>query len=473
MNALRNLGVTDEQIGRSIERLSTGLRINHGADDPAGMIISENLQAQILGLDQAIRNSQDGINMSKTAEAALNEVASLLRNSRNLAVHAANTGVVDDAQLRADQQQIVSTIQSLNRIADTSAFSGKKLFDGTAGVIANVVNTSDISSIFIGSSFAGFNVASGSISDALVASASRGTVTLDRTFATTASVVSAGTLVLNGYTVTTDGTDSVQTLVNKINTLSAQTGVLAQPYTADGSTVVQFTQATFGSHYQVNLYDTGSLLANSSTVTAVAGTDAVADVTLMTANGPQTVTFTGGRGTLDSGLRLTDSGNNVVTLTEAGNSGLSALGELIGALAAGSVTFQVGANVGEQLQLSLGDTHAQYLGTGVVTGRSFADIDLTSAQGAQDAMQIIDQAIEQISSLRGRLGSFQSDILESNVRTLGSAKENLSATESTIRDADMASEITQYTRLQILTQSGLSVLAQANQQPQAVLKLLQ
>lgn len=471
MNALRNLDRTSDGLGISITRLSTGLRINSGADDPAGMIISENLRAQIAGLDQASRNSQDGINMVKTGEAALAEVSRLLSDSRNLAIHAANRGVVDDSQIRADQQQILSTISSINRIADTTQFSGKKLFDGTAGVTASVVDTTDVSSIFIGSSFNGEIVSSGSITAAVISSATQATTTLTKNYASLSSVVSAGTLVVNGHAITSTGTDSLSSIINKINDLSSTTGVSATPITANGSTVVKLSNTTYGSRYQVELYDTSNLLVSSGTVTTATGLDANATITLMTQNGVQSVVFTGGRGTTDSGLRLTDSAGNVITVTEAGNTGLSSA-KLVGALNAGSVQFQVGANAGEQLQFSLTDVHSKYLGTTAVPGNSFADIDLTTAQGAQNAIKIIDAAISQVSSLRGSLGSFQRDILESNVRTLGTAKENISATESNIRDTDMASEITQLTKLQILNQSGMAVLSQANQLPQSVLQLL-
>jgi flagellin len=472
MNVLRNLGVTDEAIGRSIERLSTGLRINRGADDPAGLIISENLRAQLRSIDQAVRNAQDAINMVKSGEAALSEISTLLRNARNLAVHALNRGVVDEAQLRADQQQILSTVQSLDRIADNTRFSGKKLFDGTAGVTASVVNSTDVASIYIGSTFGGANVVSGSITAALVSSATRADTTLTQAYASLESTVSAGTIVLNGFTITSDGTETLQSIITKVNDLSGQTGVTAQAYTANGSSVVQLVQENYGSRYEISLYDTSNLLMSSATVTTATGSDAVATVTLLTSDGATSVTFTGGRGLNDSGLRLTDSLNNIFILTETGNTSLSTTGELVGALSAGSVSFQVGANAGEQVRVSLADTHARNLGTTAVAGKSFADIDLTSETGADEALSIIDAAIEQISSLRGDLGSFQRDVLESNVRWLGTARENLSATESTIRDADLAAEITEFTKLQILSQSGISVLAQANQAPQAILQLL-
>ncbi|MCS7311128.1 MAG: flagellin, partial [Armatimonadetes bacterium] len=141
MNALRNLTNVSDNFARSIERLSSGLRINRGADDPAGLIISENLRAQMVGLAQATANAQDAANLVKTAEGALEEIHNLLRTMRQLAVHAANTGVNDLTAAQADQTQIRSALESLNRIAEQTQFGTKKLLDGTAGISAQVTDT--------------------------------------------------------------------------------------------------------------------------------------------------------------------------------------------------------------------------------------------------------------------------------------------------------------------------------------------
>ena len=155
LNALRNLGNTVDQLGTSIGRLSTGLRINSAGDDPAGLIISESMRAQIKGIDAAIRNSQDAVNMTKTAEASLDEVQRLLRNMRGLAVSSANTAVVDSGTLNANQAQLRSTLQSIDRIAQQTAWGTKKLLDGTAGAVANVTSPSNVGSIYIGGTFGG------------------------------------------------------------------------------------------------------------------------------------------------------------------------------------------------------------------------------------------------------------------------------------------------------------------------------
>ncbi|MFN8220363.1 MAG: hypothetical protein U0S12_09585 [Fimbriimonadales bacterium] len=146
--ALRNLNQTDGEMSGTITRLSTGLRINSAADDAAGLIISEGMRSQLKGIDQAIRNSQDAVNMTKTAEGALDEVQRLLRNIRGLAVHSANSAVVDSNTLQANQTQIRSTLQSINRIAEQTQFGNKKLLDGSAGAMANITNATLADSIY-------------------------------------------------------------------------------------------------------------------------------------------------------------------------------------------------------------------------------------------------------------------------------------------------------------------------------------
>ena len=153
LGALRNLSNTSAAVSGSIEKLSSGLRINNASDDPAGLIISENLRAQIDGLNQAVSNSQDATNVIKTAEGALTEVNSLLRSVRQLAVHAGNTGVNDSVAVQADQTQITSAVQSIERIASQTQFGTKHLLDGTSGTTASVVAPNLVAGISIGGTF--------------------------------------------------------------------------------------------------------------------------------------------------------------------------------------------------------------------------------------------------------------------------------------------------------------------------------
>ena len=455
----------------TIGRLSSGLRITNAADDPAGLIISEGMRAQLKGIDQAVRNSQDAVNMAKTAEAALEEVQLLMRNIRGLAVHAANTAVVDATTLQANQTQIRSTIQSINRIAEQTQFGKKKLLDGTSGTLANVTATNHVSSIHLGGTFAGSGVVTGPITIARVTQGTRATTALANTYANSNSVVSTtGSFVINGYSFTSSGNETVQSLVTKINAMSQVTGVTAE-FTGAGPVSVTLTQNNYGAQHAISFFDPSNILHNAASASST-GIDAVYNVTVTTAAGVTTVPFTGGRGPQESGLRLTDNYGNSINMTESGNTNVGGTATLVGQVTAGTVRFQIGANADQSVQFSMPTVFANRLGTGAVAGLTLADIDVTTQTGAQNAIRVIDGAINQLALMRGELGTFQRNFLESTVRSLGIAQENLTASESQIRDANMAEEITNMTRQQILQQSGMSVLAQANQLPQGILGLL-
>ncbi|MDW8107816.1 MAG: flagellin [Armatimonadota bacterium] len=476
-NALRNVSITSDLMGRTMERLASGLRVNRAADDPAGLIISENLRAQITGLQQAVNNAQDAVNMIKTAEAALDEVHNALRTMRQLVLHAANTGVNDYAALQADQTQIRALIDSINRIADQTSFGTKKLLDGTSGISAAVTNPARISGIFFGGMFGGFATASGAVTLEVTTAATRATVPAAnlRTLpagTTLASLMDrGGSVVINGYTITISTNETVGNFVDKINAVSHITGVVAN-YN-DQTRRIELRHREYGSQFRVQINDTSGIILDDAVATSVnvAGTDAIATVIANTVNGIQTVTFTGGVATGDSGLRLRDNYGNVIVLTEQGN---TAAGQAqVAVITAGQLQFQVGANAGQFVRFSLIDVHASKLGTTVVPGQSLATIDITQPNSTDNALRIIDAAIAEISKMRGDMGAFQRYVLESNIRSLNVARENVMASESTIRDADFAQEISNFTKQQILMQSGMAVLAQANASPQTVLQLLQ
>jgi flagellin len=474
MSALRNLANTDLDMAGSITRLSTGLRINTAADDPAGLIISEGMRAQIRGIHQAIANSQDAINMSKTAEAALDEVQKLLRDTRSLTVQSANTAVVDQATAQANQTQIRSVIQSINRIAEQTMFGKKKLLDGSAGLAANVTSTADVSSIYVGGTFGGVGVVAGPVTVAKTQAAARAAVSLGQTFSSPTTVVAtAGSFVINGYSFTSDGTETLQSLVAKINGMSATTGVSAAVVgPVGGNYTVDLTANEYGSSSNFSFYDPLNILHNSGSASANNGANALFDVAMTTQSGVITVPFTGGRGSKESGLKLTDTDGNLLLLTEGGNTGLTGTATAVGVLDGSSVRFQIGANANQSAQFSLPKIFANCLGTTAIPGMSLADLDVTTSTGAQNAMRIIDDAVTQIAQMRGELGSFQKNFLESTVRSLNVAEENLTSSESQIRDTDVAQEMTEFTRVQILKQSGMAVLAQANKDPESVLTLL-
>lgn len=472
-NALRNVNLTADGIGRTIERLASGLRVNRAADDPAGLIISENLRSQIAGLQQAINNAQDATNMIKTAEAALDEVHTALRTMRQLVLHAANTGVNDYAALMADQTQIRALIDSINRIAEQTAFGTKKLLDGTSGISAQVTNPNLVSGIFIGGLVGGEATATGYVTLNVTTAAARAEYTGSVVYATTNAFLPVnGSVVINGYTIQGTTSDTLLSFVDKINAVSNLTGVTAEIVQQGANDYrIRLRQTEYGSQYRIQFHDTAGLISASGTSANETGTNAVAQALISTAAGVVTVTFTGGVGTGDSGLRLSDAYGNVIMLTEAGND-TTIDAAPVALVTAGMLQFQVGANAGQFVRFSLMDVHASRLGTTVINGQSLATIDVTQQGSTDNALRIIDAAISEISKMRGDMGSFQRYVLESNIRSLNVARENVMASESTIRDADFAAEITAFTKQQILMQSGMSVLAQANSLPQTVLSLL-
>jgi flagellin len=476
MTALRNLTNVSDNFIRSIERLSSGLRINRGADDPAGLIISENLRAQILGLAQATNNAQDAANLVKTAEGALDEIQNLLRTMRQLAVHAANTGVNDITAVMADQTQIRSALESINRIAEQTQFATKRLLDGSAGMSAQITDPARIAGIYIGSIFNGAIVQSGSVTIQVTQPATRARIDGTQVWTDLNTTLNAGTLVINGQSITLSSTDTVQTMINRINALTSVTGVSAQASWVQLSNgngyVVNLIQVNYGANFRIDANQSTSILwTGGAANNSAQGTDAQVTVTVTTSAGVTSATFTGGRAAGDSGLKVKDSYGNTLLLTEAGNN-TGVTNAKVAVVTAQSLVFQIGANAGQVARVSLRDTRAHQLGTTVVAGKSLQDIDVTTQQGAQDAILIIDEAISQISQLRGNIGSFQKQVLESTIRSLNIARENLAASESAIRDTDIAEEVMNYTKLQILQQAGMAVLAQANAIPQSVLSLL-
>ena len=490
LNALRNVERASDGFGRSIEKLASGLRINRGADDPAGLIRSEDLRAQIAGLEQAIANSQDATNLVKTAEGALEEVHNLLRSMRQLAVASGNTGTSDQTALQANQNQIRSAIDSINRIAAQTQFGTKKLLDGTAGLSAVVTDARRIGGMFFGGSVVGTDSATGTIVreyalgsgvitinvTADTSTATRAAVNGTRTYADAgASIIqTSGTVVINGVSFSVQaGTTTLQSFVDQINSQSSVTGVVAEVFVNDdGDTVVRLRSTEYGENFSVNLNDQQEILLDGATSAIATGVNAEAVVTLSTIDGGEVfVTFTGGVSRGDSGLRLTDAKGNVLLLTEAGND--DAINDaVVGRTTTGQLQFQIGANAGQVARFSINNMRSDKLGTGVVAGKNLADVDVTKTGGAEEALKIIDAAIQQVSKLRGDMGAFQKNVLESNMRSLAVAKENLTATESAIRDTNFAEEISRFTKFQILQQAGMSVLGQANFAPQAVLQLI-
>lgn len=473
--ALRYLQQNTNSLSTSIQRLSSGLRINSASDDPAGLIISTNLTAQINGMNQAISNAQDANNVIQTADGGLSEITNLLQSINQLAVAAANTGANDSASVQADQTQIQSALQSINRIVADTQYGSRKLLDGSSGVSAAVTDTTDLSGISIGGTFGSGTTQAGTVTLSLTQAATRAIGAGTATYASTSSLVSAvnggttgtgGTIVINGQSIQISASDTVQNMLDKINNLTSTTGVSAQFVSGTSGGTIELTQTNYGSQFSINYAESSTMLG---TVTVTAGVNAVATVQI----GSATETFTGGQSSNASGLQLTDANGNSILLTEAGNKLALNANTTVATVSAGSMQFQIGANSGQYVNMSIGNMATTQLGNTVIAGKNLSNIDVTTAQGASDAISMVQQALSQVSVMRAQLGAFQDNTLNSTINALGITSENLSASNSSIADTNVAQEVVNMTKYNILEQAGMSVLAQANQAPQQVLKLLQ
>ncbi len=466
--ALRNLGNTSMEINKSMTRLSTGLRINSAADDPAGLIVSEQFRSQISGIDQAVRNNQDATNFAKTAEGALSEVNKLLTDARSLAVASGNGATLTDAQRQANQQQLNSIVSSINRISSQTSFGSRKLLDGSAGVQGVSTNQSNISELNLSGSFAGTSLTGNSaVTVAIVTAAARATAAGTGLVTAASNMSAAGSATLNGVTFSWSTSDTAADVVSRFNQASGQTGVTAA--IASGN-VLNLTSTEFGSDAKINFTDSSGVFGVTGNSVSATGTDAGATVSIDTngsaSGGVETVNFFSGKG-----LTLRDSSGNMIKLSESYGSATSAAA--VGAqVTVGNASFQIGANAGETANLALGNFAASNLGRNTVSGVDLSSISVLTDSGATDALSVIDKAVSEVASARGQIGNFIRNTLETNVRSLGVQRENLSASESSIRDVDVAQEMTNYTKLQILQQSGMAMLAQANSGPQSVLSLL-
>jgi len=467
LNAHRNLSGTDNAVSKSIERLSSGYKINNAADDPAGLVISEKLRAQIGGLAQAIKNGGDATNMIKTAEGALTQVNTLLRSMRDLAVHAANTGANDAASISADQSQIANALASINKISEETQFGQKKLLDGSAGVQTTITGLSVTAANL---NYSTTLAATDTVSVNVTVAAEQATLSsVDFGADDTVAVGATGTFQLtgNGKTVNIDyaAADTVDDLEAAINAQTSETGIVA---TTDNTGVIVLTTQDYGSQSSISVANGAAFNVAAAVSAAAVGVDAAATVT-HTGNGGGNVSDTSW--TSGSGTVLMDSLGNTIALTEAAGTAVADLGAQA-TTESGSLIFQVGAYSGQTREINIASTTTSDLGIGAAIGKTLADIDVTTAAGAQEAMDIIDKAISDVSTMRANLGATQKNVLESSIASLSIAQENISSSESSIRDTDMAAEMVNFTRNQIMQQAGISMLSQANQTSQALLSLL-
>jgi flagellin len=406
-NAYRNLSVTDNQMAKSLEKLSSGFRINRASDDAAGLSISEGLRSQTSGLKVAVRNTQDGVSVAQTAEGSLNESTAILQRMRDLAVQTSNSGSMDADAKDAANKELQQLNQELDRIGSTTSFGKAKLLDGSFGATNKATGSATVNAAGVA---ALSNGAAGSLN------AADTTFKIDKL---------DGASPAGGITVTIKAADiaagaSAQDIAKVVNTA--------------------ISSALKGAGYQGN-----ELQMTASTSSAGA--------TTFSMSGVGNFDISGGGANLDA-LKITSGG--AVSVDASTTAAQKVAGGNTG-------RFQVGANANERIGIAIGAVNSNTLGT--------AALDLTAAGGPDAAIKAIDSAIRSVSDTRANLGAYQNRF-EHTINNLNVAVENLSASESRIRDTDVAAEMVSFTRNQILTQAGTSMLSQANQSAQGVLSLL-
>ncbi len=475
--AQSNLARASDDLATRLQRLSTGLRINRGADDPAGLIVSERLRSELQGLDQAIDNSERASSVVATTEGYLTEVAQLLTSVKGLVIEAANTGGVSKEEIEANQLQIDSAIDSITRISNTASFAGLQLLNGSLSYLTSGIANSAIVGVDIYG--AQFGTASNvPVQIEVISSAQTAELFLS---------AGAGTL-LSSVTVELAGNIGVQTLtfvsgrsmaevVAAVNTVKETTGVSAALVSAaDPTQGVTFNSLSYGADQFVSVRKTGVGGDFFAVYDQSGGNETQRD------EGRDVAAIINGALATGDGLDVslnTPALNLAMTLSEdyANTTGSQKEFRITG----GGANFQLGPAISSTQQVGFGITSiaASRLGGTTLEGIRYHLDSLRSGETnsliageARSASLVLDSAITDISILRGRLGAFERNTLQTNIRALQIGFENISASESKVRDADFAAETAALTRAQILTQTGTSVLATSNMISQSVLALL-
>ncbi|APV51415.1 flagellin [Betaproteobacteria bacterium GR16-43] len=483
LNAQRNLNTSQSALAVSLQRLSSGLRINSAKDDAAGLAISERMTTQIKGLNQAVRNANDGVSLAQTAEGALSQSGQLLQRMRELAIQSANS--TNSASDRSAIQSEVNQIKDeLNRVASTTTFNGLKILDGSFQnqgfqVGANANQT-------IGVSIAGVaatDLANYSVSG-VSTSANQGTGQAAAAAAALpgANVIAAQTLTISGAkgtsTVAVTAGNSAYTVATNVNAASGTTGVTAKANneaTIAGLSAAGTVTLTLGSGSStstisaaVSTTDLSALAKAINNVTGTTGITAEAtggSLKLKQADGKDINIANFDHSTASATATVTGLGADAVTLTQ---------GAADSTVVAGSVTFSSSDtySVSSSVANTAGSIVDVAASTSVAsTANLVSAIDVGTIAGAQSAIDVLDSALAKVSGVRGDLGAVQTRF-ELAITNLQTTSENLSAARSRIQDADFAAETAQLTRAQILQQAGTAMLAQANALPNSVLTLL-
>lgn len=461
------LGI-ENNLSKTMERLSSGLKINHSKDNPAGMAISNRMQAQIDGLDRASKNSSDGISVIEIADGALNEVTNILQRMRELSVQGASDATMSLGDKQAIQAEIESLKQEIDRISTDTEYNGKTLLNGsldtrvyTDPTKATRVQISDY-------------VVSGDYKLTIDTAATQAgpLTTTGVDYTSTNPVGVDGTLSMNGSSIEINATDTFADVFEKIRT-AAEIGETETKFAADGKNI-ELAAMAYGKESSLNISVDDPALATALGMDAgvfVYNPDKdVHEYKAFGTDAEVTLTKPGdGTGFGDTATVAFDG--NKITITDMGGFSMSFLAEegYTGEIdfevsEIGTMTLHIGANMDQNMEVRIPEVSSKSL--------YIDDADVTTVTGAERAITSFDNAIAQVSEVRSRLGAYENR-LDYTVNSLDAFEENMTSAISRLTDADMAEEMTEYTHQNVLNQAAISVLTQANELPQMVLQVLQ
>lgn len=492
------LGI-EGNLSKSMERLSSGYKINHAKDNPAGMAISNKMQAQIRGLNRASQNASDGISVIHIADGALGEVTSILQRMREISVQAASDATMSLADKEAIQKEIDSLKKEVDRISNDTEYNGKKLLNGS---LDQRVYTDHATRVQISD-----KVEPGTYELQIEKAATQANVRSGANFNQMTTIGQSGTMEINGSKVKIEATDTWERAYEKIREAAEIGEVTAERDPATGN--VSFTSVAYGAQQHVAISFDDQNLANTMNLTGgahnlvgdtknktwVFGTEVTDPVTkekrINTPAGTDIEFAKTGAGKIDlkgftSSATVATDGNRV-TITDIGGLSLSFLvdagyeknapgtdhqgnqvaydGKLIFEVTdIGSMTLHIGANEDQNMQMRMPEISTKSL--------YIDDLDVTTVTGADRGITSLDFAIAQVSGARSRMGAYENR-LEHSTASLDAFEENMTGAYARIKDVDMAEEMTNYTHQNVLNQAAISVLTQANEMPQQILQILQ
>jgi len=456
--ANHHLNKTDNQLSKSMQRLSSGLKLNRAEDDAASFAIARKLRTQIASINQTGQNGNDGVSVIQTAEGALNEVESMLQRMRELAVQGAN-GTNTDEDREAIQKEVDSLKDEIVRISNQTQFTDITLLDGSldrrsyctvtgTGVNNNAVNTSSWGSVISTTN----NVPANTYGIVVNNAATPAELSLTVNVPTSVNKASEGLMKINETEISIEEGDTKQSIEAKISEAASKCGATYRngKLTTDGCGSDETLEISFSNTNVKGLFTTNPLKAT--------GTDVEATFQIKNA---ERVGFQA------TANMLTEK--NYITITD--NSGFNMVVKVNGkgtysfdVTDMGTMPIQIGIAEGQIMDLRVQTISLETL--------SISDLSCRTIDKCDKAMVSLDKAISYVSSVRGSLGAYQNR-LESAVSSIAISEENVTAALSRIEDTDMAEEMTYYTQMNVLTQAGISVLTQANERPQMVLQLLQ